>query len=691
MKHMTILIGAVIALSISSASAADLKAEVALRAAREQETVKGDLKGAIEEYNKILATYSQDRSVAARALLRLGECYEKLGRSDAQKTYERLLREYPEQKEAAAARAKLAGTRDHWGDVTVERVWAGEDVNLEGNLSADGRYLAFVDYRTGRHRAAVRDLSTGENRILTGTATGECYQTDVLFSSDGRQIAYRCDASIHVIGFDGTHDRQIARTDSRTSLYAWSPDGKKIAAVNTDYAGDKTSQILLISTTDGSITRLKSTGWRAPTLGGFSPDGRYLVYSLPNLSSGKDGGIFAIAVDGSREAQLVPGTGGDLIRGASGAPVWTPDGRAVVFLSDRSGTKDLWWVRVAEGRPEGPPALLKAQAGSILLKGFARDGSLYYGSAQLDTDVYTAAFDPEKLTADAPARITPQFIGSNFEPEPSPDGKLIAFLRKPAGELGPRPSELVIRSVASGEERVVAKTRWSYFVDRNIRWFPDSRSVLVEDPMGQRKIFERIDVVTGKAQTLFEGPYAVGTAELSRDGKALFYSIRDDGSRPELRLVRRDLETGQETDLYRQESNGVTFFGLTLSQDGRQLAFSANTTTGLPARRSLLAIPTSGGAVKELYRGNAERPQPHGATWTKDGRYVIAPASLNGRTELMAFPIAGGEPQGIALSMPEIASPSISPDGRQILFTGYQSKKELWVIRNLMSQLQASR
>src|SRR5262245_28903736 len=92
-------IGAVLALT--TVPGAEFKAEVALRAALEQETIKGDLKGAIAQYQKIMAAYPQDRSVSARALLRIAECYEKLGQSESQKTYERLLRDYADQKEAA--------------------------------------------------------------------------------------------------------------------------------------------------------------------------------------------------------------------------------------------------------------------------------------------------------------------------------------------------------------------------------------------------------------------------------------------------------------------------------------------------------------------------------------------------------------------------------------------------------------
>jgi thioredoxin-like negative regulator of GroEL len=80
-----------------------------LRAAIEKEDVAGDLEGAMALYRQIIAEHGQNRPVAARALLRLGGCHEKLGQVEAGKAYERLVAEYPDQaQEVARARDRLA-------------------------------------------------------------------------------------------------------------------------------------------------------------------------------------------------------------------------------------------------------------------------------------------------------------------------------------------------------------------------------------------------------------------------------------------------------------------------------------------------------------------------------------------------------------------------------------------------------
>src|SRR5579862_3488658 len=93
---MTALIGALMVLA--QFSGADLKAEVALRAAIEKETVQGDLKGAIEQYKKL--ANNSDHAVAAKALIRLGDAYEKQGSKEADKQYDLVISKFPDQMDA---------------------------------------------------------------------------------------------------------------------------------------------------------------------------------------------------------------------------------------------------------------------------------------------------------------------------------------------------------------------------------------------------------------------------------------------------------------------------------------------------------------------------------------------------------------------------------------------------------------
>src|SRR4030095_3501417 len=68
----------------------------------------GDLKGAVQIFERIVRDFSPNRTLTARALVRLGEWSNLLGQDQARTYYERVIREFADQKEAATeARARL--------------------------------------------------------------------------------------------------------------------------------------------------------------------------------------------------------------------------------------------------------------------------------------------------------------------------------------------------------------------------------------------------------------------------------------------------------------------------------------------------------------------------------------------------------------------------------------------------------
>src|SRR5829696_6257453 len=101
--------------------AADQDADRMLKAAMNAELVDGNVKGAIDQYKRIVDRYAKsDRATAARALLRMAEAYQKLGDAEAERIYQRVVREFGDQSEPASiARTRLRrnqGTPGHGGD-----------------------------------------------------------------------------------------------------------------------------------------------------------------------------------------------------------------------------------------------------------------------------------------------------------------------------------------------------------------------------------------------------------------------------------------------------------------------------------------------------------------------------------------------------------------------------------------------
>src|SRR5690242_19247218 len=118
-----ILIGAMTAML---AAGAQNEAERQLKAAMNADLVNGDLKAAIKQYGEIAAKYRSDRGVTAMALVHMAECYQKMGDAESRKIFERVVREYGDQKEAVTlARVRLGGTAAQNTGIVTRQVWTG--------------------------------------------------------------------------------------------------------------------------------------------------------------------------------------------------------------------------------------------------------------------------------------------------------------------------------------------------------------------------------------------------------------------------------------------------------------------------------------------------------------------------------------------------------------------------------------
>jgi Tol biopolymer transport system component len=659
-----------------------------------QEEVEGNLDAAIATYTKVVADPRADRALVAKALLHIGRAYEKLGKREARQAYERLTREFTDQvsiaAEARTRLAALAGSSAPDISVVARQVWVGFGA-ANGRPSNDGRLFAYVDwFSTPASNVAIRDLVTGETRLVTNSTSEHEHAAHPAVSPDGRHVAYAWSepggSSIRVSPLDGSRSRILKLEPGLSPAYLrWSPDGRRLATVLTDYATDRTSKIALVSVGDGSITALKPMGWEWPDLGDFSPDGRMLVYAMGESPSFSRRGLFAIEIDGGREVQLARSPAKD------SSPVWTPDGRAVVFLSNRSGTDDLWAVRVRDGQAHGQPELLRANVGPVENLAFTRDGSLFYGTPNQQVDVYTCEIDPDTLQVKGtPKPVSDRFVGSNSGGRWSSDGHHVAFFRG----SDRRRMSLVLHSLADRKERAIPASLHDTTHGGMVGplWLAGDRAVLVSDADYANNTFSvvQVDVADGSTRTIVEGDDLWSHVRVSPDGKALYHTRREKTSDPEknvLRMMRRNLETGEEAELYRVESDGIGFFTVAVSPDGTHLAFSANEGKG----RTLMIVPTAGGPRRVIYTGTYTRPTPKGAAWTRDSRYILAVVHEGrDRSAIWAFPVDGGEPRKLDVVMQGMSVPDISPDGRHLLFTGVQFKPELWTIKNLLQQLAPS-
>jgi len=415
MRALSILYGAM-ALSLGAEDASNL-----FQKALTLERAQGDPAAAIRLYQRIVDEYPANRKASAQALLQLGGCHERLGRhSEARKAYEKLVSRFSDQSESSGARTRLAelGQTPSANETVARRMWSNPGVR-RGGISPDGRFLAHTDDETGD--LAVRNLASGESRRLTNkgawTASGD-YADAPVFSPDGRQIAYcwfvhhQDRHGLRISEIDGASPpRIILQSDEVYFLEpaAWARDQKEILAVIQRTEG--TAQIAWIAL-NGRMRVLKSIpGWRYPGRVRLSPDGRFIAYSVRQKEDASESDIFLLSADGSREIPLIEHPADD------SSPVWTPDGRRVIFSSNRTGSRSLWAVEVTAGKPHGAPMIVRADGANSSPIGFSIDGSLYYSVDKSMSHVFVAELDPKtgKLVT-RPTTVAERYVGSNFLP-----------------------------------------------------------------------------------------------------------------------------------------------------------------------------------------------------------------------------------------------------------------------------------
>lgn len=649
------------------------------------EDVQGDLQKAIELYEQILKKFPENREIASKAQLHIGLCYEKMGLKEAQKAFQKVIDNFPEQTEAVKiAKEKLDFlariiAEKSAKEFIIRKVWEGPDVNADGEPSPDGKYLSFTDMTTGD--LVIREITTGKNRRLTNKKNGLStagFAADSRWSPDGKRLAYGWYnkdnfIDLRVIGLDNSQPRILYQGKDEMVFPAdWSPDEKYILAYLVRVY-DNTSQIGLISVEDGSLRVLKTLKhWPRKML--FSPDGSYIVLDQPQQEDSSELDIFLLSIDGKRETPVVKHPANDWILG------WTPDGKSMLFASNRTGTLDAWIIAIEEGKPKGDPELVKIEIGQISPMRFTRQGSLFYSLQASTEDIYIATLDLEKNKIIAPPKkVTQRFVGSNYSPDWSPDGKYLAYIseRKP-GLNGKDSYVLCIRSDKTGEVRELIPKLTSF---GRLRWAPDGRSIFVtgSDEMVSLGLYQ-IDVQTGDKSLIVQSEPGANIKDLalSLDGKSVFYAYFE-WPKKRARILAQNLETGQVKEVYRQAAP-PDVGKLNVSPDGKYLSFTTSADKG----SIIKVIPIAGGEVRDLLTIKSGNFLPH--AWTPDGKEIIFVKSEKQKCELWRIPVEGGEPQKVDLTMERMRRLRIHPDGRRIAFIAGKSVTEIWVMENFLPE-----
>jgi dipeptidyl aminopeptidase/acylaminoacyl peptidase len=330
-------------------------------------------------------------------------------------------------------------------------------------------------------------------------------------------------------------------------------------------------------------------------------------------------------------------------------PMWSPDGRHVVFVWDRAGVSKVYVADATAQAGQQPSAPRELRdAGSLAGAFWSADGRTLMVTK--NGDLWRVPIDGS--AAAAPVWTTP-VAGSSIVP--SPDGSRVAFVRSAAGATtasGGRGGrgragggELVVRSLADGRETVVLRS--------------DARAIggLSWSPDGQTIVFNDVNPPIRHEQTP------------DYSGVKIIYTITEN--------------VGGDTSAVAASGGSPTPLGMLGGFGGRRWLdarhFLADRTSSDFKRRTTSLVDVGGGTPRVVHEDVKEKfwsitgDANAGAQPSPDGKWIAFLSDRDGWDHLyvMRSPGASGErtdPIQITKGRFEAWRPTWSPDSTRIAF-----------------------
>ena len=355
-----------------------------------------------------------------------------------------------------------------------------------------------------------------------------------------------------------------------------------------------------------------------------SPDGKWIVFVLRETDLEANKGrtdLWLVGTDGTALRQLTTHSEGD------SNPRWAPDGNSIFFLSNRSGSSQVWRILV--------------------------DG----GEARQITD-------------------EPLDVGNLIV---SLDGKRIAFTMDVFPD-GNTPSETKERLDKIEKRKASGRIYDRIFVRHWDTWKDGRRSHLFVIPSeGGEAVDVMGDMDADTPSKPFGGPEEI---TFTPDGKGIIFSARDVGAEEpwstdfDLYLA---LVDGSEPPKCLTEKNEAWDTNPVFSPDGKTLAYLAMTRPGYESDRLRLILRRWPGTRERILTEDWDR-SPSSFCFSADGRTIYATATNLGQKSLFAIDVQTGAVKTI---VKEGSISSLGIAGNRIVYgmNNLQSPVELYSIR----------
>jgi Tol biopolymer transport system component len=517
-------------------------------------------------------------------------------------------------------------------------------------ISPDGKKIAYYIPGQKKQSIGILDPASGTAKVIIENGAGG--QASKVWSPQSNKIAYRLnDNEIYICDIDGAKP-QLFYKSPEYKLYPtdWSRDGKKIVCFFE--AKDRTLRIGTI-TANGQV-RVLASGNQTEFVSEpkFSPDGNYIAFSRKDEKGNSD--IFILASDGSKTESVASHPGRDE------CPVWSPDGKYLLFLSDRNRSADLLGIRINQGKTAGAPFIIKRDLGwRTLIQDLTADGKLFmFTQAGNEPDnLFTILLDKAKGSINGPVTPVSVFPTDHSFPRYSPDGKMIAYLSRRGQPGYPK---LFVMDEKGAERELPLQGHYA----TNIAWHPENNSLFFTgwDKTQKTGVFEvllakeeiklvyssdMVDMKTGKGRLV--------NINLIRDaGKIMFFKLLEGGYVEVLTCQPDGLNHAVVIPRVKMPVWGLP------SPDGNNICYRLGD--------SLMVISVSDGTSRHIGSSTLNLE----ATWAPGGENLMYREgsslrifSVKGNTSLTLYQA----PAGKTIGGMEMNANSWSPNGNNFIFT----------------------
>jgi Tol biopolymer transport system component len=484
-----------------------------------------------------------------------------------------------------------------------------------------------------------------------------------VLSPDAQWLAYQWmvegekGSSVNVISADGTQDRQLYRSQAILDIQKWTPDG---AAVVVREAPARPNQRVLLVFADGTVRELSRLDASVNETD-LSPDGRVLLLTR---FDGEQHDISAVDLGSGTELWALEGAADDR------QALWTPDGRGVAFISDRTGCDSVSFLVLEGSRPAGAPILLKDLGRNRpLAYGFSPDGSYLLSLSHARRTAFRAPLDAAGVATDTPrplaTRCQDDSIGASWDPT----GKRIAYLS--GGDPMGGAARITIQA-RDGRIEAEFPAPGSFNVTGRVRWSPggDELAIVTMGADGGN-LLSLMNPRDGVHRELARFPVATrgdwtGEVRWHPSGEVLYY-------RRGRSIVRQALSSGRSSVVY--EPLRGSFGGFDISPIDNALVVG----DWIPqSDECVLRIIPPIGAPEDLVKLPGEC---FGVAWARDAASVLAATFEGPGQRLWRVDRASGAPARVAISSDAFWDLSFSPDGTELLFSAGNPRPNMVILK----------